>query len=181
MVQGHFAVLKTIDVSDGDDILCIEVVKMERQTSLNASHSQFLGKLYRCTKVQTNANCLEGRWYLHGNGRVTCEVDSVICTFPTFRGRNRLPKRACDAVIAEQIFHAALHTFATVPMSFSSSETESLVKTYMSGMYVLVPVIFMPASAPSVFHVPLCWPISAKVILTSDGLGRHVPTRLRLR
>ena len=104
VVQGHFAVLKTIDVSDGDDILCIEVVKMERQTSLNASHSQFLGKLYRCTKVQTNANCLEGRWYWHGNGRVTCEVDSVICTFPTLRGWNKLPKRACDAVIAEQMF-----------------------------------------------------------------------------
>ncbi len=39
----------------------------------------------------------------------------------------------------------------------------------------------MPACSPFVIHVPLYWPISAEVILTSDGLGRHVPTRLRLR
>jgi hypothetical protein len=38
-----------------------------------------------------------------------------------------------------------------------------------------------PASARSVIHVPLYWPISAEVILTSERLGRHVPTRLRLR
>ena len=103
VVQGHFAVLKTMDVSGGEDVLSIEVVKMERQTSL-LNVSQFLGKLYRCTKVQTSADCLEGRWYWHGNGRVTCEVNSVICTFPTLRGWNKLPKRACDAVIAEQMF-----------------------------------------------------------------------------
>ena len=54
VVQGHFAVLKTIDVSDGDDILCIEVVKMERHTSKTGRK---LAAYFMPTKLSTRVSC----------------------------------------------------------------------------------------------------------------------------
>jgi hypothetical protein len=108
VVQDHFAVLKSMySRFDGydNDILYIEVVKIVFVDEFKAGNaSQFKGRLYLCTKDQTNADCLDGRWYAQVQ-RVTFEAETIICTFPGLLGNNRLPRNARDAVIAQQMFH----------------------------------------------------------------------------
>jgi hypothetical protein len=89
-VVGHFALLKSED--SVTTAVHIELVKITKP--LNADR-KFEGTMFLCTRPQTSASCLAGKWHLpqQKKNAELCDADTVVSYFGALTANHNLPAK----------------------------------------------------------------------------------------